>query len=84
MKSIKITIDISSPEGRQIVEELKQFPDLVSFEDVSVMEDPLETYNISLDKTSKKIISEKYIQSDLFWKLVENKRKKFCIDNDIV
>ena len=67
---IKVTIDITTPEGRQIVEELKQFPDIVNFDDdVSIKNLP---------------IVNDYMESEVFWKLVESKRRKFCTDNGII
>ncbi|MFA7493501.1 MAG: hypothetical protein WCZ43_08300 [Proteiniphilum sp.] len=87
MKEIKVTIDISSPEGRQIVEELKQFPDIVSFEsDLSLLEDPIKIYEqkVHQEEILKKNISDEYLESELFWALVEKKREKFCMDNGLV
>ncbi|SFK48715.1 hypothetical protein [Proteiniphilum acetatigenes] len=83
MKEIKLTIDITSPEGRQIVEKLKQFPDIVTFEnDLPAVEEPVKTYK--RDEPLDKDIGGEYIKSELFWELVERKRKKFCTDNGIV
>lgn len=85
MKTVKLIIDITSPEGRQIVEELKKIPDIVSFEnDCSTVKDPAGAYHVSPDKTLKKKCLDEYIESDLFWELVESKREKFCADNGIV
>lgn len=85
MKTVKLIIDITSLEGRQIVEELRKFPDIVSFEnDYSAVKDPISVYDVSQGRTLKKDVSDKYIESDLFWKLVEKKREKFCADNGIL
>ena len=85
MKTVKLIIDITSPEGRQIVEELRKFPDIVSFEnDYSAVKDHISVYDVSQGRTLKKDVSDKYIESDLFWKLVEKKREKFCADNGIL
>ena len=78
MKTVKLTIDFTSPEGKQIVEELKQFPDIVFFgNELSEMEEPVKAYDISPKKTLKKDIPDKYMESDLFWELVEQKRETF-------
>ena len=78
MKKVKVTIDISSPEGRQIVEELKQSPDIVSFEsDLSILEEPVKVYKPK--EVLKKNIPDEYIESELFWAFVEKKREKFGI-----
>lgn len=87
MKEVKVTIDTTTAEGRQIVEELKRFPDIVAFENgLPNLEEPTVTYKkvATLDKDKDRDISGKYIKSELFWNLIERKRKKFCTDNGVV
>ncbi len=82
---IKVTIDVTSPEGRQIVEELKQFPDIVIFDDdLSTVAEPTKTYESATSSVKNSPIDNDYIESEVFWKLIESKRKKFCTDNGIV
>jgi len=82
---IKVTIDVTSPEGRQIVEELKQFPDIVIFDDdLSTVAEPTKTYESATSSVKNSPIDNDYIESEVFWKLIESKRKQFCTDNGIV
>jgi hypothetical protein len=46
------------------------------------VEEPVKTYK--RDEPLDKDIGGEYIKSELFWELVERKRKKFCTDNGIV
>ena len=87
-------IDISTPEGRQIAEWLRQFPYEVSFDDDTVLNEPQAVYETQPKQrpASQKYITleefrveaKKYFSSEEFWKKVEEKRKRFCEENDIV
>jgi len=82
---VRVTIDIRSPEGRQIMEELKQFPDIVTFEsDLPGVAEPIKTYGTGILSGTDPSIAKEYIESEVFWELIESKRKKFCSDHGIV
>lgn len=82
---VKATIDITSREGREIVEYLKQFPDEVTFEsDISAVEESVEAYKLVTPSDKSQSVTGEYIEGEVFWKIIEEKRRKFCIDNGIV
>lgn len=82
---VRVTIDITSPEGRQIAEELRRFPDIVTFEsDLPGVTEPVNTYGTGILSDMDTSIAKGYIENGVFWKLIESKRKKFCSDHGIV
>lgn len=83
-------INTDTPEGRKKVEELRNYPDVVSFEENRVNEPEAayetkkRTHSVSTHTYGTKDNKGNYLSSEQFWKKVEEKRNRFCEENGIV
>lgn len=84
-ENVKVIIDITSSEGREIVEYLKQFPDEVTFEsDISAVEESVEAYRRIQPSTTTKTPPPGYMTSEEFWEKAVEDTRKFCEKHDIL
>ena len=65
---VVVRINSSTPNGKKLLKDLKQYPEDVSFDNPALAEDA----------------PEGYIKSAEFWQLQKLKTEKFCKENGIL